>query len=94
MPHPHILAKTMSEITTTTGTAIRGLYGNSLASSPEQVIRKYTLAQGMVMLWSEICFDMGVSQHLSLAAQNELEALVRELDAEDRQRFSMPPAVE
>jgi hypothetical protein len=93
MPHPHILQKTMGEITATTRTTISGLYGNSMASSPEEVQRKSVLAQGMVMLWSEICFDMGVSQHLNLAAQEDLEALMRGLDAEDRQRFGMPPVI-
>lgn len=91
MPHPHILHKTMGQITATTQTSIKGLYHDSLAMSPLEVELKLALAKGMLMLWSDLCFDMGVSQHLNAASQNELETLLRELDTEERSRFGMAP---
>jgi hypothetical protein len=71
----------------------KSLYHDSLAMSPLEVELKLALAKGMLMLWSDLCFDMGVSQHLNVASQNELETLLRELDTKERNRFGMAPPV-
>lgn len=90
MTHPHILQKSMADITAVTRKLLENLYKGSPSKDADDVwIRSYK-AHGMIMLWSELCSDMGVSHLINVAEQDELEALIQELDDADRLRLGMP----
>lgn len=90
MPNPHILHKSMVEITAAVRTAIESLYGGAQPKDVEDVWLRYHTAQGMLMAWSEICGDMRATPQLRVAAQDELEELINRLDNIARRRIGMP----
>ncbi|MYM26762.1 hypothetical protein GTP58_00325 [Duganella sp. CY15W] len=90
MLHPHILQKNMVEITNTTRELLTGLFSEE-AEDEEDVETRFRQGRGMLMLWSELCFDMGATQLINIDAQTELEALLKQFTDADRARFNMPP---
>lgn len=90
MAHPHLLQKSMVEITAAVRAAIESLYGGAQPTDADDVWQRYHTAKGMLMAWSEICFDMGATALVNVAAQDELETLVNNLDNVARTRVGMP----
>jgi predicted amidohydrolase YtcJ len=81
---------TIANITDTTRRLIEDLYKGNPSKDVDDVWLTYHKAQGMMILWSKICFDMGASPGINIAQQEELESLITKLDDVDRQRLGMP----
>lgn len=88
MPHPHILEKSLVQITDTARSVLERLY-NRPSISAEEMESKFAHARDVMDLWSELSFDMGASEHISVAAQVELDRLVKESDAVERIRLGL-----
>ena len=90
MPHPHILTKTLRQITDTTRTVLERLYAQP-SRSIENADAAFYKASGVMELWAELTFDMDVSEHINSNVQNELNQLVRALDTAELARWDLPP---
>lgn len=90
MAHPHILNKTLTQITDTTRFVLKRLYAQP-SRSMEDADAAFDRARGVMELWAEMTFDMGVSEHINSDVHNDLDQLVRELDTAELARWDLPP---
>lgn len=90
MPHPHILQKSLVDITATAKASIENVYAGAQPADADDVWIRYHTARGILILWSDIAFDMGATPLINVAAHGELESLLTELDNAARSRIGMP----
>lgn len=90
MSHPHILDKTFVQITDTTRAVLERIYSRP-SLSVEVAWAAFDRARGVMDLWAELTFDMGASQLITEAAQNDLEQIVRDSDTAELARWDLPP---
>lgn len=90
MPHPHILQKSLVEITATAKASIENVYAGAHPADADNVWIRYHIARGILILWSDIAFDMGATPLINIAAHAELESLLTALDNAARSRIGMP----
>ncbi|MCU6502256.1 hypothetical protein LPN04_31125 [Rugamonas sp. A1-17] len=90
MPHPHILQKSLVDITATAKASIENVYAGAKPADADDVCIRYHTARGILILWSDIAFDMGATPLINVAANGELESLLTELDNAARSRIGMP----
>lgn len=90
MPHPHILQKSLVDITATAKASIENVYASVHPANADNVWMRYHMARGILILWSDITFDMGATPLINVAAHRELESLFTALDNAARSRIGMP----
>lgn len=90
MTHPHILQKSLVDITATAKASIDNVYAGAPPADADDVWIRYHMARGILILWSDIAFDMGAAPLINVAAHSELESLLNELDNATRSRIGMP----
>lgn len=72
MTHPHILQKSLVEITAAAKESIENLYSGAEPSNADDVFRRYHTALGILMLWTDISFDMGTTPVVNMAYDDSL----------------------
>lgn len=90
MAHPRILNKTFAQISEVTSSVLERVYSQP-SRSIDDAQGKFDQARGVIDHWAELTFDMGTSEHINVATQNELEHFVRDLDIAELDRWNMPP---
>lgn len=93
MPNPHILQKTLVDITKSAKFSLENLYAGAKPSDADDVWIRYHTGRGILALWGEIALDMGVAEVINVQAQNELEKMLADFDNAARARIGMPPVV-
>lgn len=90
MPHPHILNKSFTQITDTTRDVLERIYSLPSRSADDAHV-KYNHARGVMDLWAELTFNMGASEHITVATQDALNQLVDGRDATELARWGLTP---
>lgn len=90
MTHPHILNKSFQQITETTRNVLARVYAQpSLSKEDAQVA--FDRARGVMDLWAELTFDMGVSEHINAATHEEFDQFVQKHDTTELARWDLQP---
>lgn len=82
--------KTYEQITETTEAAIRLAFDPANISNAKVLSYRKGTAVGMLILWSDLVFDLDTHGPAKMAKQDEFETLIETLEKEVRRKLRRP----